>query len=114
MRSAEGRNHRQKRRGPESNRRIAVLQTAALPLGYRATRRFKLFVHRGFLKPTLRGARLVCPPGVTSVPHAEGRRDSTGQTRGRLRLVWDVIFGALTATHAIIGTADTVLGDVDR
>src|SRR5947209_3653366 len=24
------------RRGPESNRRIAVLQTAALPLGYRA------------------------------------------------------------------------------
>src|SRR6185436_11881396 len=25
-----------KRRGPESNRRIAVLQTAALPLGYRA------------------------------------------------------------------------------
>ena len=27
---------RAKRRGPESNRRIAVLQTAALPLGYRA------------------------------------------------------------------------------
>ena len=26
------------RRGPESNRRIAVLQTAALPLGYRAER----------------------------------------------------------------------------
>ena len=26
----------QQRRGPESNRRIAVLQTAALPLGYRA------------------------------------------------------------------------------
>jgi hypothetical protein len=25
------------RRGPESNRRIAVLQTAALPLGYRAS-----------------------------------------------------------------------------
>src|SRR5262249_52822562 len=27
------------RRGPESNRRIAVLQTAALPLGYRAAGR---------------------------------------------------------------------------
>ena len=29
--------HSFERRGPESNRRIAVLQTAALPLGYRAT-----------------------------------------------------------------------------
>jgi hypothetical protein len=29
-------NHNCERRGPESNRRIAVLQTAALPLGYRA------------------------------------------------------------------------------
>jgi hypothetical protein len=39
--------------GRESNPRIAVLQTAALPLGYR-TRAFKLSTATGFLKTTRR------------------------------------------------------------
>jgi hypothetical protein len=39
--------------GRESNSRIAVLQTAALPLGYR-TRAFKLSTATGFLKTTRR------------------------------------------------------------
>jgi hypothetical protein len=49
--------------GRESNSRIAVLQTAALPLGYR-TGAFKLSTAAGFLKTTRRnmpdiGSRLV-------------------------------------------------------
>ena len=47
----------QKRRGTESNRRMEVLQTSALPLGYRAGDR-KLLTGIGFRNP---------PPGVSSL-----------------------------------------------
>ena len=87
------------RRGPESNRRIAVLQTAALPLGYRATESINLFSDTGFLKPRrlVPWARVLnCKTSVTA-PRANDRRNlnTPSPTRGHFRLVWDVIFRAL-------------------
>jgi undecaprenyl-diphosphatase len=90
------------RRGPESNRRIGVLQTPALPLGYRAGKP-KLFQHQHFLKQMTDSVRPIPPPPDASAPiaGADDRRASV-DTRGRLHLFWDLLFGALRAV-AVVG-----------
>src|ERR1051325_11046122 len=59
---------RQERRRSESNRRIEVLQTSALPLGYGAAEGSKVTKTRGFLNPGLREAQWSSPRLLTSGP----------------------------------------------
>ena len=56
------------RRRPESNRRIAVLQTAALPLGYGAVRTLKLLARSGVLKGTRGSSSLTLTFAVPLTP----------------------------------------------
>ena len=57
---------RQERRRSESNRRIEVLQTSALPLGYGAAEGSKVTKTRGFLNPGPREAQWSSPRLLTS------------------------------------------------
>jgi undecaprenyl-diphosphatase len=91
------------------------LQTAALPLGYRARRAFNLFAGRGFLKPTTARVRFAARLLYTLICMAtplEGQRPvrSTSHTRGRLHLLWDVLFGALRLIARHATNAYTVFG----
>jgi undecaprenyl-diphosphatase len=78
----------EERRGPESNRRVGVLQTPALPLGYRA-RALKLFPLKHFLNVATIPMTGSDRAPESRLPPVEGGLD----TRGRARLFWDLVFG---------------------
>src|SRR5262249_10834684 len=78
----------------------------------------KLSVLSAFLKPSwprgrtvlsAEGARLEWPSPVTT-PEAKRRHRVASQTRGKLRLVWDLIFGALRFIARRAGKAYAVFG----
>ena len=52
------------RRRADSNCRIEVLQTSALPLGYGASRGKKIAIHRPVLKPPPESCRVDAGPGL--------------------------------------------------
>src|SRR6185503_41557 len=88
------------RRGPESNRRIGVLQTPALPLGYRA-RGHASYSGSGTISSEMT-TEATPQSGNTVDPTAGDERRGGPETRGRTHLFWDAIF---TAVRGIGGVA---------
>ena len=81
------------RRGPESNRRIGVLQTPALPLGYRAEGLPSYSGISTFSRMAIPDAHEL--PEDERASKAQQERRGSLDTRGRARLFWDVIFAVV-------------------
>jgi undecaprenyl-diphosphatase len=92
--------HRIERRGPESNRRIGVLQTPALPLGYRAEESASYFSISPFSSKM--AVDTTRDPTDENQPDG-GRRIVRGpvDTRGWSQLFWDLLFGAIRGIGGI-------------
>jgi undecaprenyl-diphosphatase len=80
------------RRGPESNRRIGVLQTPALPLGYRA-RRFASY--SGITTFSRMNTTKNTPPTHDESTGTRVARPGLVDTRGRSHLFWDFVFASI-------------------
>lgn len=87
------------RRGPESNRRMGVLQTPALPLGYRAEQ------HPSYSRTSTFSSNVTAEPAHSPRdPDVETRhttQDEAIDTRGRTRLFWDVLFTIIRGIGSI-------------